>query len=134
MMPETEPDDNPASACVLLVEDESLIRSMLADELRDTGLRVVESASADEAWRYLENGGAADLVFSDVTMPGPFNGMELARRIHRDFPHIKTLLASGNPGAMTLSAQIPFIQKPYRLDQVIQAILRLVRPAQPTGG
>jgi CheY-like chemotaxis protein len=44
------PSRLPPSTCkVLLVEDEVVVRVMLADELRQSGLQVFEAANADEA-------------------------------------------------------------------------------------
>jgi CheY-like chemotaxis protein len=103
---------------VLLVEDETVIRALLAEELRASGCIVVEAATADEAWAYLLAGGHTDLVFSDITMPGSMNGAELVRRIRNDYPEIKTLLTSANPGPATANLG-RFIMKPYRLCQAV---------------
>jgi CheY-like chemotaxis protein len=50
----------PERPTVLLVEDEVLIRLMIADELRSQGLQVLEASNADEALTILESslGGA----------------------------------------------------------------------------
>lgn len=101
---------------ILLVEDEAHIRTLLAEELRDRGVNVVESASADEAWSYLQAGGLAHIVVSDVAMPGSMNGVELVRLIKRHYPEVKTVLTSGNPGPAYMADLGPFIPKPYRLD------------------
>lgn len=106
----------PAPA-VLLVEDEAIIRALLAEELRAAGFTVVEAGTADEAWSYLQGGGEADLIFSDVTMPGSMNGVELIRRVRAAYPALKTIITSGNPGPDNISDLGVFIQKPYRLDK-----------------
>jgi CheY-like chemotaxis protein len=59
---------------ILVVEDEALIRFVIADALRELGASVVEAASADEAWQYLTAGGSVDLVFTDHRMPGSMTG------------------------------------------------------------
>jgi PleD family two-component response regulator len=76
-----EPNSEPVPAHVLLVEDEVLIRSVIAETLRDAGLLVIEAANADEAWSYLQTGASVDLVFSDIQMPGSMDGIELARKV-----------------------------------------------------
>jgi CheY-like chemotaxis protein len=109
-----EPD---RPACVLVVEDEILVRAVLAEELRAESLCVVEAANADEAWAYLQSGGQADLVFSDIQMPGSMDGFELARQIKDQFPDIKIILTSGNPSMRRKAGHSLFIAKPYSIDR-----------------
>ncbi len=111
---------------VLLVEDEVLIRAMLAEELRLSGVCVVEAANADEAWNYLQAGGAADLVFSDIQMPGSMDGFELAKRIRTQYPSLKIILTSGNPGPRDIAAANTFISKPYGIDYATKLALQAV--------
>jgi CheY-like chemotaxis protein len=116
MLPDykSAPAGNPPS--VLLVEDEALVRALLAEELRNHGLLVVEAADADEAWAYLQTGGHVDLVFSDVTMPGAMNGFELVRRVKAQYPQMKTIVTSGYAGPVNIADVGVFLPKPYRLD------------------
>ncbi len=109
---------------VLLVEDEVLIRALLAEALRGAGLCVVEAANADEAWDYLQAGGEAALMFSDIHMPGSMNGVELAQRVREAFPEVKLVLTSGNPGPKNISELATFVTKPYRLEAAAQLALR----------
>jgi DNA-binding response OmpR family regulator len=64
---------------VLLVEDELLIRIMLADELRAHGFNVLEAQDAEEALAFLQSQVPIGLVVADVQLPGSMNGMALAR-------------------------------------------------------
>ncbi|MEA2816833.1 MAG: hypothetical protein QOI93_4534, partial [Rhodospirillaceae bacterium] len=59
---------------ILVVEDEILVRTVIAAYLRDCGFDVVEAGNADEAVRVLEAGIRIDIVFSDVNMPGSLDG------------------------------------------------------------
>ncbi len=108
---------------VLLVEDEEIIRVMLAEALCRHGLTVTQAANADEAWHVLESGAAVDLVFSDVTMPGSMSGIELLRRVRGAFPHIKRVLTSGNPGIETLSDLGLVLPKPFQLEAAVRVAL-----------
>ncbi len=116
----------PAPATVLLVEDEPVIRLLLAEALRGTGLRVAEAGNADEAWSYLEAGGVAHLIISDITMPGSMNGTELLRRVSEGYPHIKRVITSANPGQSSLAAFGHFLPKPYRLETAAQVALDML--------
>ena len=59
---------------ILLVEDKVLVRVTVSDLLRKAGFTVIEAATADIAWRFLEASGPVDLVFSDVESPGSLDG------------------------------------------------------------
>jgi DNA-binding NtrC family response regulator len=124
MLPNTFIEPDPQRHQVLLVEDEPVVRALLAEELRSTGFMVIEAANADEAWDFLQAGGKADLVFSDVTMPGSMNGVELIRRVKRTYPHIEAIITSGNPGPASIADICTFLQKPYRLAEAARTVMR----------
>ena len=79
MVPASKP--RKTLACILVVEDEVLIRLVIADELRAQGFSVVEAASADQALSYFQAGVQVDLVLSDIEMPGSMNGVGLIQRL-----------------------------------------------------
>src|SRR5437870_1162727 len=80
---------------VLVVEDEVLVRLMIADELRRQGLDVVEACTADEAISVLQSSVKVNLLLTDIQMPGQLDGLALAALVHRGFPRIKVVVASG---------------------------------------
>src|SRR5688500_1173431 len=84
------------SPTVLLVEDEILIRMMVAAELRTAGYVVVEAANADEALKFLQTSDAVDLMITDIAMPGSMNGAGLAIRVHSTWPNTKIVIASAH--------------------------------------
>ena len=59
---------------VLVAEDEYLVRLMLADELRDAGIDVLEAGRGEEAVELLQAPGPVAAVVNDVRMPGPAMG------------------------------------------------------------
>jgi CheY-like chemotaxis protein len=63
---------------VLVVEDETLIRELVAEELEDAGYTVVIANDADQAITILEARQDICLVFTDINMPGSKNGLKLA--------------------------------------------------------
>jgi DNA-binding NtrC family response regulator len=89
------------SSRLLLVEDETLIRLSLAEFLQDRGYEVLEAANLAEAQALLLSTSNIDVVFSDIQMLGPDDGIRLARWVHERFPGIHVILASGNLGALT---------------------------------
>jgi CheY-like chemotaxis protein len=74
-----EPKARLRPATVLLVEDEPLVRMLLAEELREAGLSVVEAGDAGEALSFLSATDQIDIVVTDIQMPGDMDGRELAR-------------------------------------------------------
>lgn len=108
---------------VLIVEDEFLIRMMLADTLLDEGYDVVEAAHVLEAVAVLGQ-RKIDAVITDVDMPGGLSGLDLARMISTSHMNVPVIVASG--GHRLQSEELPgdtvFIPKPYGLD-VIAALV-----------
>ena len=64
---------------VLIVEDEAIIRDMVAEELEDAGFTVVIAVNADHAISILENRLDIHLVFTDIDMSW-FHGRFKTRR------------------------------------------------------
>jgi CheY-like chemotaxis protein len=81
---------------VLVVEDEFLIRMLVADELRSLGFAVIEAGSADEAFPILLSDAPVHVLFTDVRMPGSMDGVELARRARSARPAIRVIMTSGH--------------------------------------
>lgn len=112
-------------ACVLVVEDEILIRVLIADELRAAGFSVVEAATGAEALSYFQAGVQVDLVLSDIELPGALNGVDLIRRLRADAPDLPTVLTSGHsPGVHAADA---FLPKPYDVGQVVALVAALLQ-------
>jgi CheY-like chemotaxis protein len=121
MLPVTSAKSDPDS--ILVIEDEVVIRMLITDELRERGFTVIEACNADEAWAYLQSGGHANVVFSDVLMPGSMNGLELADKIRKQFPALPVILTSGYVGENGSRPMLgPFVQKPYNIDRAITVI------------
>lgn len=117
-----DPKPERVPACILVVEDNVLVRALVADALRSACYSVVEADSADEALAYLSAGGQVDLLLTDVEMPGRFNGLELARQFHRAHPTSPIVVTSGH--VQPEAAEVPsrFIPKPYDPEQVAKIV------------
>ena len=111
---------------VLIAEDEMLIRFALSDCLAERGLRVFEAATASEAIDVLEHELEIELVFTDIRMPGPINGIDLANWVHDHRPGLPVVLTSGDARKAELAAKMTpeesFIAKPYDLQSVADQI------------
>ena len=120
---ETAPQSVPAQ--ILVVEDEPLIRFVMAEALRELGISVVEAASADEAWQYLTAGGSVDLVFTDHRMPGSMTGGQLATQIRLQYPSVVVIVTSGYFDDRGWSE--PIVPKPYSPFETATALAERAR-------
>ena len=104
---------------VLIVEDEFLIRMVLADTLAGEGYDVVEAGNVLEAVAVLGQ-RKIDAVVTDVDMPGGLSGLDLARMISSTHMDIPVIIASGRHrlSADELPRDTVFIPKPYGLDVI----------------
>ncbi len=107
---------------ILVVEDEILVRIIIAEALREAGMRVIEVGSADEALDHLEAGTPIDFVFTDIELPGSVSGLELVRRLQARRPDLKLLMTSGRLPARDPIPAVQFIPKPYEIADVVALI------------
>lgn len=112
---------------VLLVEDDEMLRRLLARTLRGEGFGVVEAENGEKALQGLRaHGHAPTLALTDITMP-VMGGFEFARRFRALHPAVPLLFMSG---AVPRSSQpIPLIEvgthlllKPFGPDVLLEAI------------
>jgi CheY-like chemotaxis protein len=135
MRPAPESTPVQAHVFVLLVEGEVVLRAVLAGQMRTAGLTVIEAANADDALTYLDLGGHADLVFSDLDMPGSMNGMDLAERIHDRDAGIPIILTSGRAWPQDQRGVVAaFVPKPYDVPWAIAIVLATLGRSRPDSG
>jgi two-component system, response regulator PdtaR len=112
---------------ILVVEDEVLVRMVLADQLREAGYCVVEARDADEALELLQHDALdVKVVITDIEMPGSINGMELAGVIRTEYPLTKVILMSGGQGRLDGLRYDGFFPKPYDAPAIINRVRSLL--------
>ncbi|MGR4890679.1 MULTISPECIES: response regulator [unclassified Sphingopyxis] len=111
---------------ILVVEDEFLIRFMLADSLRDIGYEVLEAADGEEGFDILSSGQLVDLLVTDVRMPGGIDGMELTRRSKSLAPGRPVIVCSAHLFRSESHPADEFLAKPYTVAELANAIARLI--------
>ena len=117
------------SSVVLVVEDQILVRMMVADYLRECGFSVIEAAHAGEALTLFRAGITIDVVFSDVQMPGDMDGIGLARWLRNNRPEVQVILTSGVAQADDVSGNLvsaPLMAKPYHTFDVAGRIRQML--------
>jgi CheY-like chemotaxis protein len=109
---------------VLVVEDEVLVRGCTVAQLEDAGFNVIEAGGGEEALREFEDHALVTTVFSDINMPGAFDGLSLINRIFRLRPDVQLILTSGRD--LPFDAHMPlgarFLPKPYDACQLTSLI------------
>ncbi|NBW07141.1 MAG: response regulator [Caulobacteraceae bacterium] len=144
--PSTQSDFNPrpvdltAPPRILIVEDEPEIAAMAKDILEELGYRTAVAHNADKAleiFKASQEAGAFDLVFSDVVMPGPVNGVALAQEIHRLSPATPILMTTGYNDQMALEGPqaeaMDVLGKPYKPKELIDRVQAALRNGARTG-
>ena len=112
---------------ILVVEDEVLVRMLIAGDLRNAGYTVIEASTAREALELLRQMGKdVRLIFSDVRMPGTMDGTAMARSVRSEFPAIKIMLTSGNLTGLEGAKHDGFFLKPYDSAKIIKHITALL--------
>jgi two-component system, response regulator PdtaR len=128
-MPIARTDDQ---SVILVVEDEEFLRFRAAGLLEEAGFEVLEAANADAALKIIEGRPDVRVLFTDIKMPGKLNGMELARKVHQQWPDVLLLLTSGGnwPCRGEIADGGRFLAKPYTGDEIMAEINELEREAE----
>ena len=115
-----------SSVTVLVVEDDSLVRLVVADLLRDTGYNVIEGRDGQEALEILEVQPHVDALFTDAIMPR-LDGFSLARIVSERWPQVAVVITSGLPPDSELPSGARFIRKPFTDRVVLDALRSSIR-------
>jgi CheY-like chemotaxis protein len=89
-----------ACDCVFVVEDQDLIRMILAEVLNDEGFHVVQASAGDEAAALIDGLDGFQAVVTDIHMPGERDGIAGSRHARRRHPTIPVIYCTGPPDAL----------------------------------
>ena len=116
---------------VLLVEDSSLARRNIATFLERAGYQVAQADTGEDAVRLLQTTGNFDVVVSDLRMPGMINGLDVLSHQNRIAPEtgsiLMTAFGSDQIRNQTRKLGAGYIEKPVKLDSLLQEIERVTR-------
>ncbi|RYF92158.1 MAG: hybrid sensor histidine kinase/response regulator [Caulobacteraceae bacterium] len=118
---------------VLLVEDDPDVAELAQAMLRELGHRISFADTVEMALVVLRAEPDLDLIMTDVVMPGPRNGVDLAREASVLRPGLPVLLTSGYTGEALDDAEKtpwPLLRKPYTLDVLASTLAIHARPAE----
>lgn len=117
---------------ILIVEDDSAIRSMLRRMFEREGYDVADASNGKEGLKLFRK-DPAKLVITDLIMPEK-EGIETIMALRRDFPDVKIIAISGGgiigpkdylETAKTLGADLTFT-KPFELKELLEAVKELL--------
>jgi CheY-like chemotaxis protein len=111
---------------ILVVEDEWLVGEIVTQELEELGYRVLYTITAEDALKILDGDQMIDLLFTDIRLPGPLDGWQLAEHARTLRPALPVIYATGYTSEEP--RQVPrsiFMRKPYRISGVVAAARQL---------
>lgn len=120
---------------ILLVEDEIFIRLASADWLREAGFAVIEAAGPAEALDIVASGQPLVLLATDITMPGPLDGLELAARFRAARPGLPVMLLSAHVPEDIAPHADAALSKPFGPSELVNCVTALIgEPWQTQNG
>jgi DNA-binding NtrC family response regulator len=110
---------------VLIVEDEKLLRLMMAKLLQVSGYRVFMCRDSLQALELVEK-KTFDLIIADLMMAGA-TGMDVLRATRKCQPRAKVIIITGTPSSQTLleakrQGAYAYLRKPFQLKQFLSIL------------
>ncbi|MCL4219258.1 MAG: response regulator, partial [Candidatus Hydrogenedentes bacterium] len=126
------PDENDEGDCmpeeqaILVVDDEQVIRELMAEVLSDEGFRVESAPSGPVALEMMRERDQFVLLFTDIMMP-EMNGIELIREARKLRPRIIPIVMTGFATLETARAAVregayDYVLKPFSLNDIKLAV------------
>ncbi len=120
---------------ILIVDDESDIRDLVAGVLSDEGFKTRVAPDSESCLRSIQERKPA-LVVLDIWLQGSkLDGLELLDVIKRDYPDMATVMISGHGNIETAVSAIKrgaydYIEKPFTADRLILVVQRALEAAR----
>ncbi len=135
-VPTSDFDDEIFHGTVLVIEDESSVRSALNRMLNSRGIGVIAAATMSDAVALIKQRGMCpDLVLCDYNLPGPMNGVESIKSLRAALTwNLPAIVMTGDTRSKTMEAIASYglsvLVKPFLGDELIQLINRLYRSSE----
>lgn len=116
---------------ILLVEDDPEVRRYAAEVLRDSNYRVIEAGDGPSALAALADAPTVHLLLTDVVLPGPMNGREIAAAVREQRPDVRVAFISGYARDLLmrqgrLDDDVRLLSKPFTYVELLKKVRRLL--------
>lgn len=113
-----------ASVTVVLVDDDKDVRLITADLLEDAGFKVLQAGRAEAALDILAANEEVRVLITDVRMPGPMSGYDLALKARQRWPALEIMFVSGFglPERHQLYFDCLLVSKPFNPDEFVNQV------------
>jgi len=98
------------------------VRATTVRIMEDLGCEVFDAYNGQQALKLLEAHPDIQVLFADVRMPG-MSGPELAEAAQRLRPDLRIVLTSGYVSRTEVPADMPFVPKPWRAQDIAEAVV-----------
>ena len=114
------------TATILIVEDESTVRTVMKRTLGRLGYLILEATDGEEGLAVMKTQTVIDLLITDVMMPG-MNGHIFAEKALAERPGLPVIFVSGYSPSHISELSSPasphaFLQKPFRVSQLAEMV------------
>lgn len=126
-------EDNhaPGSAKVLLIEDNRVVRGVLAEMLSGAGLDVEELPDGERLFEREPPIAPPHIIITDVDLGGSsHDGLEVAQQARRFWPNVGVVFITAQPSRLNgqpTGKRDHFLVKPFRSAQLVGAVTSLLR-------
>ena len=113
-------------ACILVVDDDQFVRSLLRAVLERQGYSVVEAENGAEGLQTYQV-KPTDVVITDIQMPG-MDGLEMSIELRRAFPTARIIAISGGKSALNMAKTFVqyTLEKPLCMEELLDTVQQLV--------
>ncbi|WP_244652074.1 hybrid sensor histidine kinase/response regulator [Pseudomonas sp. CFBP 13710] len=120
-------DTEATGETIVLIDDEGTLRQMVGEALREKGYRVLEAANGVEGLSLVQGGLKADLLITDIGLPGGLDGRQVADAAWAMEPGLKVLFITGYVDQTAAMDELPeavahVLTKPFSLDHLIHTV------------
>ncbi|NDF11751.1 MAG: sigma-54-dependent Fis family transcriptional regulator [Proteobacteria bacterium] len=120
---------------VLIVDDESDIRELISDILKDEGYAPRTAKNSVEAFDAIKSRVPTAIILDIWLKDSPLDGLGILESVKRKYPHVPIIMISGHGTIETAITSIKmgaydYIEKPFKEDKLLHLLQRAIETAR----